>query len=480
MTNLTTYTFAVRAVNVIREGPSATKDATPASATPAAPGLSATAGDTQVKLEWADPNDSSIDKYQYSTDGGTGFIDIDADAIDYSVANTIGYTVTSLTNDTEYTFHIRAVDNQALQPYGDASDVTATPAGTLPDSPLNLEAEPGHEEVRLSWGDPNDASIDKYHYSIYSIDGITNSTNISADATTYTITGLTNGTTYTFQIWAENATGVGPASAIDAKPLPPQLVRPTLEPPEEGNGEVKLKWAYTHVETKETILRYEVLHLLKTSKLDGVGGDKFGYAVAVDGDTAVIGAYQDNGNGADSGAAYVFTRNDGVWDDGVKLTASGGAAYDNFGISVAVDGDTVVVGAPGNDGAGADSGIPFGLVNPSIGHVRFDFTSEEGVHILCQRHTFSIPQFRVRLRVAVLVRASGCSFVALSKRIEDRLADGGRQLDPGMLRRVIKNVFKSMTILYHCLRQTIQHLRERLLQPASLLFFLGRHVASLP
>ncbi len=363
LTNLTTYTFAVRAVNVIGEGPSATKDATPASVTPAAPNLSATAGDTQVKLEWVDPNDSSIDKYQYSTDGGTSFIDIDVEDIDYSVANTIGYTVTSLTNDTEYTFHIRAVDNQALQPYGDASDVTATPAGTLPDSPLNLAAEPGHEEVRLSWGDPDDASIDKYHYSI---DRVANSTNISADATTYTITGLTNGTTYTFQISAENATGVGPVSAaIDAKPLPPQLVRPALEPPEEGNGEVKLKWAYTHVETKETILRYEVLHLLKTSKLDGVGGDKFGYAVSVDGDTAVIGAYQDNGNGADSGAAYVFTRNDGVWDDGVKLTASGGAAYDNFGISVAVDGDTVVVGAPGNDGAGADSGSVYVFVKPT-------------------------------------------------------------------------------------------------------------------
>ena len=365
LTNLTTYTFAVRAVNVIGEGPSATKDATPASATPAAPDLSATAGDTQVKLEWADPSDSSIDKYQYSTDGGTSFIDIDVEDIDYSVANTIGYTVTSLTNDTEYTFHIRAVDNQALQPYGDASDVTATPAGTLPDSPLNLAAEPGHEEVRLSWGDPDDASIDKYHYSI---DGVANSTNISADATTYTITGLTNGTTYTFQISAENATGVGPASAaIDAKPLPPQLVHPTLEPPEEGNGEVKLKWAYTHVETKETILRYEVLHLLQTSKLDGVGGDKFGYAVAVDGDIAVIGAYQDDDNGADSGSAYVFTRVEGVWTQAAKLTAFDGEAYDNFGISVAVDGDTVVVGAPGNDGDGADSGSVYAFVKPTGG-----------------------------------------------------------------------------------------------------------------
>ena len=372
LTNLTTYTFAVRAVNVIGEGPSATKDAKPASATPGAPDLSATAGDTQVKLEWADPNDSSIDKYQYSTDGGTGFIDIDVEDIDYSVANTIGYTVTSLidgtrlTNGTEYTFHIRAVDNQALQPYGDASDVTATPAGTLPDSPLNLAAEPGHEEVRLSWDDPDDASIDKYHYSI---DGVPNSTNISADATTYTITGLTNGTTYTFQIWAETATGVGPASAIDARPLPPQLVSPALEPPEEGNGEVKLKWAYTHVETKATILRYEVLHLLQTSTLTGVGGDKFGYAVAVDGDIAVIGAYQDDDNGADSGAVYVFSRVEGVWAQAAKLTAFDGEAYDNFGISVAVDGDTVVVGAPGNDGAGADSGSVYVFVKPTGGWV---------------------------------------------------------------------------------------------------------------
>ena len=371
LTNLTTYTFAVRAVNVTGEGPSATKDATPASATPAAPVLSATAGDTQVRLTWPDPGDSSIDKYEYrwKKTSDLPFVDNDDNVDTWAVipdsnANTTRHTVIGLVNSTDYTFHIRAVDNQALQPNGDSSDVTAIPTGTLPDSPLNLEAEPGHEEVRLSWADPDDASIDKYHYSI---DGVTNSTNISADVTTYTITGLTNGTTYTFQIWAENATGVGPASGIDAKPLPPQLLRPALEPPEEGNGEVKLKWAYTHVETKGTILRYEVLHLLKTSTLTGVEGDKFGYAVAVEGDIAVIGAYQDDGNGADSGAAYVFTRVEGVWTQAAKLTASDGAAYDNFGISAAVDGDTVVVGAPGNDGAGADSGSVYVFVKPTGG-----------------------------------------------------------------------------------------------------------------
>ena len=153
-----------------------------------------------------------------------------------------------------------------------------------------------------------------------------------------------------------------------------------MEPPEEGNGEVKLKWAYTYVETKETILRYEVLHLLKTSTLTGVGGDKFGYAVAVDGDIAVIGAYQDDDNGVDSGAVYVFSRVEGVWTQAAKLTAFDGEAYDNFGISVAVDGDTVVVGAPGNDGAGADSGSVYVFTRDSNGEwsQKKKLTDEDG------------------------------------------------------------------------------------------------------
>ena len=377
LTNLTTYTFAVRAVNVIGEGPSATKDATPASATPAAPGLSATAGDTQVKLEWADPDDSSIDEYQYRWKEGiqaTVFNDQDRwDKVPNSTAATDGYTVTGLTNETSYAFQVRAADDDADPKEGNPAQIDAKPTSSPPAAP-NLSATAGDTQVKLEWADPNDSSIDEYQYrwkeGIQATefddqdrwDKVLNST---AATYGYTVTGLTNGTSYVFQVRAaDDESGAGPASAIDAKPLPPQLLRPTLERPEEGNGEVKLKWAYTHVETKGTILRYEVLHLLQTSTLTGVGGDKFGYAVAVDGDIAVIGAYQDDDNGADSGAAYVVTRVEGVWTKAAKLTAADGAAYDNFGISVAVDGDTVVVGAPGNDGAGADSGSVYVFVKP--------------------------------------------------------------------------------------------------------------------
>ena len=85
--------------------------------------------------------------------------------------------------------------------------------------------------------------------------------------------------------------------------------------------------------------------------------DEFGGVVAVDGNTVVVGAHLEdsnatgvNGNQAndfavDSGAAYVFTRIEGVWTQQAYLKASNTEAYDWFGITVAIDGDTVVVGA---------------------------------------------------------------------------------------------------------------------------------------
>ncbi|MBC8504248.1 MAG: sortase, partial [Chloroflexi bacterium] len=75
---------------------------------------------------------------------------------------------------------------------------------------------------------------------------------------------------------------------------------------------------------------------------DGAAGDDFGFSVAIDGDTVVVGAYQD-----DNGSAYVFNKPGGGWNDmteTAKLTAEGSRSL-NFGISVAISGDTVVVGA---------------------------------------------------------------------------------------------------------------------------------------
>ena len=100
-----------------------------------------------------------------------------------------------------------------------------------------------------------------------------------------------------------------------------------------------------------SITGYEYLQaqIAKLTASDGVAGDLFGHSVAVDGDTAVVGAYEDE---SEKGAAYVLAKDSsGAWSQVAKLTASDGEAGDIFGWSVAVDWDTVVVGARYDDSA---------------------------------------------------------------------------------------------------------------------------------
>jgi MYXO-CTERM domain-containing protein len=78
---------------------------------------------------------------------------------------------------------------------------------------------------------------------------------------------------------------------------------------------------------------------------DGKEGDNFGFSVAVSGDTALVGAFQAKNKGKMTGAAYVFTRSGGVWEQQEKLVASDGKGLDLFGESVALSGDTALVGA---------------------------------------------------------------------------------------------------------------------------------------
>ena len=83
---------------------------------------------------------------------------------------------------------------------------------------------------------------------------------------------------------------------------------------------------------------------------DGGAADRFGQAVTISGDTVVVGAFwHDEGVNLDQGAAYVFTRSGGIWTQQAKLTASDGSSEDQFGFSVAVSGDTAVIGAPSDD-----------------------------------------------------------------------------------------------------------------------------------
>jgi hypothetical protein len=118
---------------------------------------------------------------------------------------------------------------------------------------------------------------------------------------------------------------------------------------------------------------------------DGVAGDDFGYSVAISGNTVVVGAPDapvDASGDAGPGAAYVFTEPASGWasmTETAELTASVGAAGDGFGAAVAISGNTVVVGAPnattdanGNPGPGA----AYVFTEPASGWTNMNETGE--------------------------------------------------------------------------------------------------------
>lgn len=82
---------------------------------------------------------------------------------------------------------------------------------------------------------------------------------------------------------------------------------------------------------------------------DGENGENLGWSVALSGDTALVGRYKDSLFGSDQGAAYVFTRNGGTWTQQARLLPDDGAQFDYFGFSVAIFGDTVIVGSYADD-----------------------------------------------------------------------------------------------------------------------------------
>lgn len=97
-------------------------------------------------------------------------------------------------------------------------------------------------------------------------------------------------------------------------------------------------------------------------------GDEFGFAMAADGDTIAVGAHledsssagidggQDNDNAIDSGAVYVYRRRDGAWAEEAFIKASNTDAFDEFGRTLVIEDNVLVVGAPFEDsnGVGVD------------------------------------------------------------------------------------------------------------------------------
>ena len=116
----------------------------------------------------------------------------------------------------------------------------------------------------------------------------------------------------------------------------------------DDNGSSILKAGAAYVFTKPTDGWIDNTEGAKFTAPDGAADDEFGISVAINVDAVVVGAHKHDANSnSDAGAAYIFARNSnsGKWGDGEKLTSSNSDAGDGFGRSVAVDGETIVIGA---------------------------------------------------------------------------------------------------------------------------------------
>jgi hypothetical protein len=106
----------------------------------------------------------------------------------------------------------------------------------------------------------------------------------------------------------------------------------------------------------------------KLSASDATYNNLFGESIAMSGDTIIVGAaYTDIGGIRAQGAAYVFIRSGTTWIEQAKLTANDGRREDVFGRSVAIDGDTAIIGAPFAD-VGLNCG-PFGGCNEGAAYL---------------------------------------------------------------------------------------------------------------
>jgi hypothetical protein len=99
--------------------------------------------------------------------------------------------------------------------------------------------------------------------------------------------------------------------------------------------------------------------IAKFTANDAMPNDHFGISVAIDGTTALVGAYFNSMAAPLGGAVYVFEEDAGTWSQVDKLTASDASFNARFGTSVALNGDTAVIGAPGDADGGVSAGAAY-------------------------------------------------------------------------------------------------------------------------
>jgi hypothetical protein len=283
---------------------------------------------------------SGLDRYEYAlgtTPGGTDTVTWTSNATSLSRTQ----TSLSLIEGTLYYPSVRAVDqagnlSAVLTGDGFIADATApsTPA-TLDDG---ATSDSTTQSPSLTWAASTDAvsGLLRYEVAIGSSSGAT-------DVLTWTDVGVVTTKTMTGLSLTEGQTYYASVRAVD----------------QAGNiGVAKTGDGWTIGWLSQAYMKAANVH----------AADSFGAAVSVSGDTMVVGVPNESSaettitNGAtassdhsaaSAGAVFVYVRSGSLWSQQAYIKAGNAAAGDQFGTSVAVDGDTLVVGAPFEDGTGA-------------------------------------------------------------------------------------------------------------------------------
>ncbi|MBX3335068.1 MAG: cadherin-like beta sandwich domain-containing protein [Nitrospira sp.] len=156
------------------------------------------------------------------------------------------------------------------------------------------------------------------------------------------------------------ATDAGTTITVNSTPVTSGNASGAINLPS-GNTTITLILTANGVSNTYTITAHRLAQQAYGKASNTGSDDRFGWSVALDGDTLAVGAITEesnatgiNGNQADnsagnSGAVYVFTRSGGTWTQQAYVKASNTGSGDLFGTSVALDGDTLAVGAQFED-----------------------------------------------------------------------------------------------------------------------------------
>lgn len=105
----------------------------------------------------------------------------------------------------------------------------------------------------------------------------------------------------------------------------------------------------------------------KLTASDQEGGDEFGHSVSIKCDRVVVGAWYTDDLGTSSGSAYIFVNNQGTWEEDQILVASDGGAFNLYGSAVGISCENVIVGEPHNSVNGSNSGTAYIYGGPGTG-----------------------------------------------------------------------------------------------------------------